>query len=111
MRITVKQLEEQINLLNDYLSDDCIYNISVRLEKPTKSNYPGITILKDNSILTGDKISYENVHRFTLTKTELFFCLGRAMKILSVMEYHNKNMMHFISDMEIVMIFNAAFWR
>lgn len=111
MRITVKMLEDQISMLNDYLSEDCIYNISVRFEKPTKRNYPGITILKNGEILTGEKISYDNVHRFTPTKTELFFCLGRVMKILSVMEHHTKNMMHFISDYEIAMIFNAAFWR
>lgn len=111
MRITVKMLEDQISMLNDYLSEDCIYNISVRFEKPTKRNCPGITILKDGEILTGEQIGYDNVKKYTKTKTELFFCLGRVIKMLSVMEYHNKNMMHHISDYEIVMIFNAAFWR
>ena len=111
MRITVKMIEDQVSMLNDYLSEDCINNIKVEFEKPTKSNYPGIKITKNNEILTGEKISYDNVRRFAPTKTELFFCLGRVMKVLSVMEYHNKNMMHFISDYEIVMIFNTAFWR
>lgn len=111
MRITVKMLEDQINILNDCLSEDCINNISVRFEKPTKRNYPGIKITKNDEILTGEKIGYDNVHRFTPTKTELFFCLGRVMKMLSVMEHHNKNNLHFISDYEVVMIFNAAFWR
>ena len=111
MRTTAKMLEDQIDILNDCLSEDCINNISVRFEKPTKQDYPAITILKNNEILTGEKISYDNIRRFTPTKTELFFCLGRVMKVLSVMEYHNKNMMHFISDYEIVMIFNTAFWR
>lgn len=111
MRITVKMLEDQISMLNDYLSEDCIYNISVRFEKPTKTDCPAITILKNNEILTGERINYSNVHITTKTKTELFTCLGRVIKMLSVMEHHDKNMMHFISDYEIVMIFNAAFWR
>lgn len=111
MRITVKMIEDQIGILNDCLSEDCINNISVRFEKPTKHNFATITILKDNKILTNDKLNYSNVHKAISTKTELFVCLGRVMKILSVMEYHNKNIMHFISDYEIVMIFNAAFWR
>ena len=111
MRITVKMLEDQIGMLNDCLSEDCINNISVRFEKPTKQSFSTITILKNNEILTGEKLNYTNVHITTKTKTELFFCLGRVMKILSVMEHHNKNNLHFISDYEVVMIFNAAFWR
>ena len=111
MRITVKMLEDQIGMLNDYLSEDCINNIKVEFEKPTKNSYPSIKITKDNEILTGEKINYTDVKKLAPTKTELFFCLGRVIKMLSVMEHHNKNMMHFISDYEIVMIFNAAFWR
>lgn len=111
MRITVKMLEEQVDMLNNELNDLCIGKISVRFEKPTKSNFSTITILNDDKILINEKLNYSDVHKTVSTKTELFTCLGRVMKILSVMEHHNKNMIHCISDYEIAMIFNAAFWR
>jgi hypothetical protein len=97
-------------MLNDYLSEDCINNISVKFEKPTKQNFATITILKNNEILINDKLNYSDVHKAVSTKTELFFCLGRVIKFLNARE-HVENGLHFIGDQEITEIFAAAFWR
>lgn len=116
MRITVKMIEDQVSMLNDYLSEDCINNISVKFEKPTKQNFSTITILKNNEILINDKLNYSDVHKAVSTKTELFFCLGRVIKFLNARDAARtqeigEKRYHYISDDEIVKIFDAAFWR
>lgn len=101
MRITLNKLIEQINHVNDILTEQG-QDITINYYQP--DYYPGIIInskneKKDLSVIHSDRVY------FGTTKTDVFTALTRVIKLLWSLEGHK------FSDKEICGIFAAAFWR
>lgn len=101
MKITLNKLIEQINRVNDLLTEHG-QDITINYYQP--DYYPDIIINKkdeqrDLSIIHSDRVYFGS------TKTEVHTALTRVIKLLWSLENHK------FSDKEICGIFAAAFWR
>lgn len=101
MRITLNKLIEQINHVNDLLTEKG-QDITINYYQP--DYYPGIIINSKNENRDLSVIHSDRVY-FSSTKTEVHTALTRVIKLLWSLEDHK------FSDKEICGIFAAAFWR
>ena len=99
MRITLNKLIEQINRVNDLLTEQ---NITINYYQP--DYYPGIIINNKNETRELNVIHSDRVY-FGTTTTEVHTALTRVIKLLWSLEKHK------FSDQEICGIFAVAFWR